>query len=994
MTASSDGCPESCPSDSPSPIARLARASLFVFAMGFLLAGACARGRDEATPTPTPIPRVVLSSTEASLIFTPLVSNAAKAVADGQELVVTTGAMTTATDPTTGASVVELPIALPAGKALSSFTDAASGVTLQDRVLTIPMKDVTGKPTFFVEATVQTVEGTGTSAKMVLGDITLKSAPLQADLSSVRPEVGKVGGAIQVALNKLPTEASVKVEIMSAPSETMRQRIDSAFTATGRAVKDVAYTLEVTKTGLVDGMLGPALVTMTVSAAWVDQHGGPSGMQMVRVREDGSSQVFQAKAVGTNAKGDSVFETSWTGLSDFALTASTVSQSPSATPGNLDPTFSVGGIAALDFKRGWRDQANAIAIQRDGKIVVTGCAENCGEGGLARFNADGSLDITFGTSGLVKTDYQLLYNPAAIVVQPDGKLLATGCVSNWCTAFALARYNQDGSLDSTFGSGGLVNTSMGIGSASPAGMALQLDGKIVVVGCVKGCSDFGLARYNTNGSLDTTFGSGGKVVTDLLNADDANAVVIQPDGKIVVAGCAQDCTSFALARYTSSGSRDTTFGEDGITTTLFNGKSEAFAVTLQLDGKIVVAGCGEYCGSGSEFGDFAVARYNSNGSLDTTFGTGGKVTTNFDGFDTAYAVAIQADGKILVAGVVQYNSSFGLVRYDAGGNLDQSFGTGGKVVTYLGNQSVPKAMALQPDAKVVLAGCINNCYDFAVARYLLGTIVPAPTPVPNTGGGPIAPGETKTAAIDIQGDDDDWNFRGTAGQIVTIRVNKAESSLDPLLELLAPSGDVEKSDDDSGGSSNSLIQDWILRQTGTYIIRAKAYNNSSIGAYTVSLAVISPAMPTPTPTPIPTPTPTPTPRPTPTPTATLISRADVTIAITKVGSFPVTPRSSVAYAVTVQNRGPGTANDMVITGSFLGQTLRSASGAPCSFSAGTLRCNLGTMASGGVVVVSVVMDHIASAGQTLTGAVAVHSTAADPAPANNWAEVTVNVSPP
>src|SRR5262249_46861010 len=265
------------------------------------------------------------------------------------------------------------------------------------------------------------------------------------------------------------------------------------------------------------------------------------------------------------------------------------------------------------------------------------------------------------------------------------------------SSFALVRYNADGSLDTTFGTGGKVVTAS-LGDAFA--LSIRSDGKLVVAGGrTQSPSTFVLARYNSDGSLDTTFGSGGTVVRTDFSGLYA-ALVLQPDGKIVVAGGNGD---FVLARYNDDGSLDTTFGSGGTLTTDFSGRDdEPYALAIQSDGKIVAAGRTTTT-SGTVLSDFALARYNSDGSLDMTFATGGKVTTTFPSPfpGGAYALALQPDGKIVAAGGgFLVESGIRLARYNSDGSLDITFGVGGKVGLY---DPDAKAVALQPDGKIVVA---------------------------------------------------------------------------------------------------------------------------------------------------------------------------------------------------------------------------------------------------------------------------------------------------
>ena len=347
--------------------------------------------------------------------------------------------------------------------------------------------------------------------------------------------------------------------------------------------------------------------------------------------------------------------------------------------------------------------------------------------------AEGDLDSTFGTGGKVTTDFSGSRDYGqAVAIQSDGKIVVAGFAFYGTYDFALARYDTNGALDSTFGTGGKVTTDFG-GTADYAwAVAIQSDGKIVAVGMTGNPFDFALARYNTDGSLDTTFGADGKVITDFGGSYDwATGVAIQSDGKIVVVGVSIDQANFALARYNTDGSLDTTFGAagNGKVSTNFSGKSDqSLAVAIQSDGKIVVAGnSGRY--PPPPFYDFAVARYNTDGTLDSGFGSSGKVTTNFSGsYDTCLAVAIQSDGKIVAVGDSDGND-FALARYDTNGALDSTFGTGGKVTTdFSGGQDQAYAVAIQSDGKIVAVGTSKgDSDDFMLARYETDGTSPATT---------------------------------------------------------------------------------------------------------------------------------------------------------------------------------------------------------------------------------------------------------------------------
>ena len=267
-----------------------------------------------------------------------------------------------------------------------------------------------------------------------------------------------------------------------------------------------------------------------------------------------------------------------------------------AAPGDLDPTFRWGWAVTTDF--GGSQYALAVAIQSDGKVVAAGYAPvTSGDFSVARYNTDGSLDTTFNGTGKVTTDFfGGLDGARAVAIQSDGKIVVGGFANNGATAgFALARYNSDGSLDTSFNGNGKVFTDFGVTSVS-SGLAIQSDGKIVAAGYVAqsgGLDDFAVARYNPNGSLDTSFSGDGKVTFDFGSDDFANAVAIQADGKIVVAGYTGQgiATDFALARLTTGGALDTGFSGDGKLTTDYFGLADyATGVAIQTNGKIVAAG--------------------------------------------------------------------------------------------------------------------------------------------------------------------------------------------------------------------------------------------------------------------------------------------------------------------------------------------------------------------------------------------------------------------
>ncbi|WP_254173281.1 DUF4347 domain-containing protein [Planktothrix pseudagardhii] len=384
--------------------------------------------------------------------------------------------------------------------------------------------------------------------------------------------------------------------------------------------------------------------------------------------------------------------------------------------GDLDTTFSGDGIVTTDLGSGTEDNGSVMTLQPDGKIIVAGTSND--DIALVRYNSNGSLDTTFSGDGKLTTDLGGEEFGNSMVLQPDGKIVVVGRLGypNFNFDIAVVRYNSNGSLDTTFSGDGKLTTDLG-GYESGESVALQSDGKIIVGGSNQ------LLRYNSNGTLDTTFGENGiKTFPVNWEVDGYNgiSIAVQADGKIVVAGGIFDAVleNFVVARLNSNGSLDTTFSDDGIVTTDLGDEFEwSSGLVLQPDGKIVLAGnTGD--GTFRHPADFAVVRYNSNGSLDTTFSGDGKVTTDLGSwYDFGQSVELQPDGKIVVAG--DSDSNFAVVRYNSNGSLDTTLSGDGKLTTDLGGSEYGGSVALQSDGKIVLAGSSSN--DFAVVRYLNDT---------------------------------------------------------------------------------------------------------------------------------------------------------------------------------------------------------------------------------------------------------------------------------
>lgn len=415
------------------------------------------------------------------------------------------------------------------------------------------------------------------------------------------------------------------------------------------------------------------------------------------------------------------------GQSNAANTLYSYEAPPSFSTGILDPTFGNKGIVGTSVGIG-EDLIYDTAIQSDGKIVAVGSADSLFT--VARYNTDGSLDTTFDGDG--KSQIRPITNGNGIAqsveIQSDGKIVVAGSSTNsTINGFAVVRYNSNGSLDTSFGTRGIVVTRFTPCCDQATAMAIQNDGKIVVAGYADNLShDFGVVRYNTDGSRDTDFGIGGIVTTKLTSGvDEARSIAIQADGKIVVAGYAQvgSYFNFATVRYNSNGSLDTTFDGDGsVLTSVGTTHSAAYSVAIQSDNKIVLTGWVDMPAP-SNSKDFATVRYNANGSLDTSFDLDGKVTTSFGtGDDAASALAIQSDGKIVAAGkATAISNDFGVARFNSDGSLDNTFDLDGIVTTAVSSKGdLAFSVNVQGDGKLIAAGAYTNTAgnsDFALVRY-------------------------------------------------------------------------------------------------------------------------------------------------------------------------------------------------------------------------------------------------------------------------------------
>jgi uncharacterized delta-60 repeat protein len=404
-------------------------------------------------------------------------------------------------------------------------------------------------------------------------------------------------------------------------------------------------------------------------------------------------------------------------------------------PGSLDTSFE-GGIVTVPMS-GSDDYGYAMAVQEDGKIVVAGRNyDNLGDFAVLRLERDGKLDTTFGDAGKVSVEIGEGADVGrAVAIQEDGKIVVAGSTDGGASKldFGLIRLLPDGSLDEDFGEGGKVTTSFSEDADTAYAMLIQKDGKIIVAGDGQGGTsetglDFALARYNEDGSLDEDFGEGGKVMTSISESSGRDSIYalafqeVDGEQRIVAVGGEGD---FSVARYNEDGSLDVNFGDEG-TVRSINGSTigAAQAVAIDDENRVVVAG--------HDMNDFALVRLTAGGELDASFGEDSRVRTALseDNWDRAQGLAIEADGKIVAGGWVYEGGgsagNFALVRYDADGALDPEFGDEGVVITeVVGPMKRDEACAVilqsderVPTTRVLLAGWANvSDSDFAVTRF-------------------------------------------------------------------------------------------------------------------------------------------------------------------------------------------------------------------------------------------------------------------------------------
>ena len=398
-------------------------------------------------------------------------------------------------------------------------------------------------------------------------------------------------------------------------------------------------------------------------------------------------------------------------VASVALTTSLLALSggqANAAPGDLDPTFDSDGKWTMD--QGGADRGHALLVQPNGKLVIVGTGTPDDAITVTRLNPAGSLDTSFSGDGTVAIGVAGVDRGNAAALQPDGKIVVAGKAGNDA---AVVRLNADGSPDSSFDEDGSRTLDFG-GDDSANAVLVQRNGYIVVAGSGGAGSDVTVARLTPTGALDPGFNGGSPVVTNLGDTDVAFALGQQPgDGGILVAGSTGLLTHDAFVmRLTLDGIPDVAFNETGVRILPADGDDLARALLVQPDGKVLLAG------DGNPSTDVTAWRMDSQGDGDPGLDGDGIVEVDFGEFDYGYAAALQANGKIVVAGYTTVGGNllgdFALIRLQPGGSLDTTFSLDGKQTVNVHADDAAYALALQRDGKIVAAG--EAAGDLAVVR--------------------------------------------------------------------------------------------------------------------------------------------------------------------------------------------------------------------------------------------------------------------------------------
>lgn len=402
-----------------------------------------------------------------------------------------------------------------------------------------------------------------------------------------------------------------------------------------------------------------------------------------------------------------------------------------AQSGVLDTSFGNNGIVTTVIS-GTGNFGHTSVVQPDGKIIVAGEAGESStyKVAIARYNTDGTLDSSFGNSGTLLVQVGSARSYARnIALQPDGKIvIGAYTYDDIASDFAVVRLKADGMPDNSFGNNGVTIADNGSHEIVDA-MTVLNDGKILLAG--NNYDNFLAARFNTDGSLDTSFGTNGWITTEFDSSySQVKDATSQDDGKILLSGFGSDISTgrykIAAARFNTDGSIDTTFGTSGqVYFNIGDNDDYAAAIAVQTNGKIVIGGYTVVSTNPSKY-DFAAVRLNTNGTFDDNYGNNGIAITSVieDGRNYAEQMLIQPDDKIVLmgfAGVGSNDDDMAMVRFDTYGNVDTTFGTDGKVITDInGRFDYGKAIALQPDNKIILAGysyTAGGIAEVVVARY-------------------------------------------------------------------------------------------------------------------------------------------------------------------------------------------------------------------------------------------------------------------------------------
>jgi uncharacterized delta-60 repeat protein len=405
--------------------------------------------------------------------------------------------------------------------------------------------------------------------------------------------------------------------------------------------------------------------------------------------------------------------------------------SAAAAPGDLDPSFAgKGWVRTFELRGGsgpyFPGGAEEVALQPDGKILAVGDLEGGSSSsavGVFRYTPSGDLDRSFGQGGWAATALGSFAHAHAVALQRDGKIVLAGeAPCSHIACFALVRYLPNGTLDSRFGVGGVVRTGPRWCGCHFRAVEVLHDGRIVAAGRMYNefGQTFAVARYLSDGRPDGTFSSDGIASVDVGGSyEGGEALAVQRDGKVLIAGGQR----FTVLRLRRNGRLDRSFSRDGRVTVSFGRErwDTAHAIQVRRDGRILIAGESRAGQVGPS--KIALARLTGRGTLDRSFGRRGRVLTEpapAGGF--AKAMLIQSDDRFLVAGVADAvpdstDSDWVLARYRARGTLDRTFGRSGIVVTSFGTGTDwAGALARQADGKIVVGGEIYR--DQAVARYL------------------------------------------------------------------------------------------------------------------------------------------------------------------------------------------------------------------------------------------------------------------------------------